>query len=72
MTANEVGFVGNMMKIDNYIQKVQEEIKEKFNVDSNYNSDTDTLHINESNGEQLSIIKQYVLSRIDENLITIE
>ena len=72
MTTNEVGFVKNMMNIDNYIASIQENVKNLYDVDTKYDSDDNTLFLNESNEAKLSLAKNYILSKIDENLISIK
>lgn len=72
MTANEVGFVDNIMKMDNYIKEIQDTVKENFDVDSKYDSETNTLSINECDNKKISKAKEYILSKINEDLITIK
>lgn len=72
MTANEVGFVDNIMKMDNYIKEIQNIVKENFDVDSKYDSETNTLSINECDNNKISKAKEYILSKINEDLITIK
>ena len=72
MTANEVGFVDNIMNIDKYVNQIQEDVKNIYNVDTKYDSESNTILLNESDTLKISSAKQYILSKIDENLITIE
>lgn len=50
-------------------------IKENFNIDSEYNEDTNTLHIfckNANESLNLAAAKEYLLNTIDETMITIK
>ena len=71
MTNNEIGFVDNILNMDNYIGNVCEQVEEKYGVHSEYNNDTNTIQLNESDNLRLSAAKNYILSKIDTNLIDI-
>lgn len=71
MTNNEIGFVDNILNMDNYIGNICEQVEEKYGVHSEYNNDTNTIQLNESDNLRLSAAKNYILSKIDTNLIDI-
>lgn len=71
MTANEVGFVNNIVNVDKYIDNIIEHIEEEFGVKAQYDKENNILHLNESDSIKISSAKNYILSKIDEDFINI-
>ena len=75
MTINECNFVKMIVNYDKGIQELQDNIKENFNINSEYDDCTNTLHLfteNIKDSLQLVSAKNYILSKIDEGLINVE
>jgi len=71
---NERRFVESIVEHIPNVAKVQQYIKENYNIDSYYDEDNETLHlvapsINESMG--LASAKEYVNSTIDETMLNV-
>ena len=75
MTENEKDFVKKFFEHKTNICKSQDYIKEHFNVNSEYNEETNTLHLfckNVNESLNLAAAKEYLLTAIDETMITIK
>ena len=67
------------MKVEAIFSSVNERqtkyIKENFNIDSEYNEETNTLHLYSTNvNESLELLsaKEYILSQIDESMLNVK
>ena len=72
---NEKQLCESLLNFKSNVAKVQKYIKEKFNVDSKFNEDNNTLHlytnsINES--FNMAQAKEYVDGFIDEGLLQVQ
>lgn len=68
-------FLESFINHKSNIDKCQAYIKENFNINSNYNEDTNTIHLfcdNINESLNLAIAKDYLLSVIDETMVTIK
>ena len=68
-------FLESFINHKSNVSKGQAYIKENFNIDSEYNEDTNTLHLYCNNvNESLELVpaKEYVLSQIDESMLAIQ
>ena len=71
---NEKRFVESVVNHLSNVAKVQDYLKENFNVCSYYDEDNETLHLvaNEINeGLDLAAAKEYVNQQIDEAMLTV-
>lgn len=71
---NEKKFVESLVNHLSRVAKVQDYLKENYNVCSYYDEDTETLHLvaNEINeGLDLSAAKDYVESMFDEAMLSV-
>jgi hypothetical protein len=76
LTDNEKKFVERFVNHLHYVANAQQEIKEKFGVDSAYDEETNTLFIARPKGVNESFntasAKKYALDLISEEWITVE
>lgn len=75
MTENEKDFVKNFFEHKTNICKSQDYIKEHFNVNSEYNEETNTLHLFTNNVNEslnLATAKDYILQQLDNTMINVK
>ena len=75
MKSNERILLETFLNHNNNISKVRSYIKENFNIDSEYNEETNTLHLYSTNvneSSELLLAKEYILSQIDESMLNIK
>ena len=75
MKSNELMFLETFLNHKENVNKARTYIKENFNIDSEYNEDTNTLHLYCNNvNESLELVpsKEYILSQIDESMLAIQ
>lgn len=75
MTENEKDFVKNFFEHKTNICKSQDYIKENFNVNSEYNEETNTLHLFTNNVNEslnLATAKDYILQQLDNTMINVK
>lgn len=75
MTKNEKDFVKNFFEHKTNICKSQDYIKENFNVNSEYNEETNTLHLFTNNVNEslnLATAKDYILQQLDNTMINVK
>lgn len=68
-------FLESFINHKSNVSKGQAYIKENFNIDSEYNEETNTLHLfckNVNESLNLAAAKEYLLTSIDETMITIK
>lgn len=75
MKSNEVLFLETFLNHKENVNKTQKYIKENFNIDSEYKEETNTLHLYSNNiNESLELVsaKEYILSQIDESMLSVQ
>lgn len=75
MTENEKNFVKAFFEHKTNICKTQDYIKENFGINSEYNEDTNTLHLFTTNINEslnLAIAKEYIMNTLDETMINVK
>jgi len=75
MTVNEMKFVDLIVSQDKKISEAQQYINENYGIDSEYNQETNTIHLFTNDIKktgQLNKAKSYLKDIFDESLINIE
>jgi len=75
MTVNEMKFVDLIVSQDEKISEAQQYINENYGIDSEYNQETNTIHLFTNDIKktgQLNKAKSYLKDIFDESLINIE
>ncbi len=75
MKSNERILLETFLNHNDNVKKAQKYVKENFNIDTEYNEETNTLHLYSTNvNESLQLLsaKEYVLSQIDESMLNVK
>lgn len=75
MTENEKDFVKTFFEHKTNICKSQDYIKENFGINSEYNEETNTLHLFTNNVNEslnLATAKDYISKTLDETMINVK
>jgi len=75
MTENEKNFVKTFFEHKTNICKSQDYIKENFGINSEYNEETNTLHLFTNNVNEslnLATAKDYISKTLDETMINVK
>ena len=75
MKSNERILLETFLNHNDNVKKAQKYVKENFNIDTEYNEETNTLHLYSTNvNESLQLLsaKEYVLSQIDGSMLNVK